>query len=150
MPTVVLSNHPGYGAFSGERISAAMLGQMLDSLDANGWLESIDAVLTGYLPATEHVAAAKAAVARVRAENPAALYVCDPVFGDEPGGLYLDEATAEAIGRAPDPAVRRGDAEPVRARVARGRGGERPRQRLRRRPPARRPARARDLRPGAR
>ena len=51
---------------------------------------------------------------------------------------------------APDPAVRRGDAEPVRARVARGRGGERPRQRLRGRPPARRPARARDLRPGAR
>ena len=55
-----------------------MLGQMLDSLDANGWLESIDAVLTGYLPTTEHVAAAKAAVARVRAENPAALYLCDP------------------------------------------------------------------------
>lgn len=99
VPTVVLSNHPGYGPFSGERISAAMLGQMMDSLDANGWLESIDAVLTGYLPATEHVAAAKAAVARVRAENPAALYVCDPVFGDEPGGLYLDEATADAIGQ---------------------------------------------------
>ena len=56
-------------------------------------------MLTGYLPAAEHVIAAKAAVARVRAENPAALYVCDPVFGDEPGGLYLDEATADAIGQ---------------------------------------------------
>jgi len=99
VPTVVLSNHPGYGAFSGERISAAMLGQIMDSLAANGWLETIDAVLTGYLPATEHVTAAKAAVARVRTENPAALYVCDPVFGDEPGGLYLDEATADAIGQ---------------------------------------------------
>ncbi len=99
VPTVVLSNHPGYGPFSGERISAAMVGQMMDALDANGWLETIDAVLTGYLPAAEHVAAAKAAVVRVRADNPAAIYVCDPVFGDEPGGLYLDEATADAIGR---------------------------------------------------
>ncbi len=99
VPTVVLSNHPGYGPFSGERISAATLGQIIDALDANGWLETIDAVLTGYLPAAEHVTAAKAAVGRVRAANPAALYVCDPVFGDEPGGLYLDEATADAIGR---------------------------------------------------
>ena len=99
VPTVVLSNHPGYGPFSGERVSAAMVGQMMDALDANGWLETIDAVLTGYLPAAEHVTAAKAAVARVRAENPGALYVCDPVFGDEPGGLYLDEATADAIGQ---------------------------------------------------
>ena len=33
VPTVVLSNHPGYGPFSGERISAAMLGQILDALD---------------------------------------------------------------------------------------------------------------------
>jgi pyridoxine kinase len=98
VPTVVLSNHPGYGAFSGEHISAGILGQIMDALDANGWLAGVDAVLTGYLPAAEHVAAAKAAVVRVRAENPAAVYVCDPVFGDEPGGLYLDEATADAIG----------------------------------------------------
>jgi pyridoxine kinase len=99
VPTVVLSNHPGYGAFSGERISAAMLGQILDALAANGWLASVDALITGYLPTQDHVLMAKAVAARLRVDNPAVTYVCDPVFGDEPGGLYLDEATADAIGR---------------------------------------------------
>ncbi len=51
------------------------------------------------LPAgPQHVASAARPRSRVRAANPAALYICDPVFGDEPGGLYLDEATAAAIG----------------------------------------------------
>ena len=99
VPTVVLSNHPGYGAFSGDQIAPATLDQIVDALDANGWLPTLDAVLTGYLPTPGHVATAKAAVMRVRAANPAAIVVCDPVFGDDPGGLYLEEATAAAIRR---------------------------------------------------
>ena len=97
LPTVILSNHPGYGRFSGEQVSPVSLDQMLDSLEANGWLGEIDAVLTGYLPNPGHVATACSAVQRVRSTNPAALFYCDPVLGDDPKGLYIDSAAAEAL-----------------------------------------------------
>ena len=97
LPTVVLSNHPGYPRFAGEPIPAAQIGAMLDALEANGWLADTAAVITGYLPSPAHVAEARSAVERVRRANPSALYLCDPVFGDEPEGLYLSEATASAI-----------------------------------------------------
>jgi len=99
VPTVVLSNHPGHASFSGEQIAPEMLSQILDSLDANGWLPAIDAVLTGYLPTPAHVDVARSACERVRWANAGALLVCDPVLGDAPGGLYIDEAAASAIQR---------------------------------------------------
>jgi pyridoxine kinase len=97
LPTVVLSSHPGYPRFAGEAIPAAQIGAMLEAMEANGWLADTAAVITGYLPSPAHVAEARSAVERVRRANPGALYLCDPVFGDEPEGLYLSEATASAI-----------------------------------------------------
>jgi pyridoxine kinase len=97
LPTIVLSNHPGYARFSGEQIAPATLQQIIDSLEANGWLSGVDAILTGYLPSAAHVDLAGKLVARIRAANPAAYFVCDPILGDEPGGLYLDEPAAAAI-----------------------------------------------------
>lgn len=97
LPTVILSNHPGYGRFSGEQVSPASLDLMIDLLEANGWLSDIDAVLTGYLPTPGHVATASSAVQRVRSTNPAALFHCDPVLGDDPKGLYIDAAAASAL-----------------------------------------------------
>ncbi len=97
LPTVVLSNHPGYRRFAGDRIAPADLEQIVDALEANGWLPGIDAVLTGYLPTEAHVTTAAAAIARVRAVRADALVVCDPILGDDPGGLYLEEAAAAAI-----------------------------------------------------
>src|SRR5690606_40335367 len=49
------------------------------------------------LPAEAHVEVARTAFSRVREANPAALLVCDPVLGDAPGGLYIDEGAAMAI-----------------------------------------------------
>jgi len=97
LPTIVLSNHPGHDCYSGEQIVPATLREMLDSLQANGWLAHIDAVLTGYLPSEAHVELARSAFARVRESNAAAVLVCDPVLGDAPGGLYIDEGAAAAI-----------------------------------------------------
>ena len=70
---------------------------MLEAMEANGWLADTSAVISGYLPSPAHVAEARSAVERVRRANPSALFLCDPVFGDEPEGLYLSEATASAI-----------------------------------------------------
>lgn len=96
-PTILLSNHPGYAHAAGERVSCALLMKMLDAMEANGWLGDISAVLTGYLPTASHVAFAQETLERVRRHSPAALYVCDPIIGDDPKGLYVDQLAAEAI-----------------------------------------------------
>jgi pyridoxine kinase len=97
LPTILLSNHPGHARFAGERVSPDLIVRMLDALAANGWLDAIDAVLTGYLPSAEHVAVARDAVQRVQATNSRAIFVCDPILGDEPKGLYIAPDAAEAI-----------------------------------------------------
>lgn len=97
MPTVVLSNHPGFKACAGMAIACETLHAMLDAIDANGWLSSIDAVFTGYFPSADHVRFAQTAVARVKAANPAALYLADPVLGDDPSGLYVGRETAVEV-----------------------------------------------------
>lgn len=97
LPTVLLSNHPGYPRFAGDPVLPGQIAGMVDALEANGWLADTAAVITGYLPSTAHVGEARSAVERVRRANPGAIYLCDPVFGDEPEGLYLSEATASAI-----------------------------------------------------
>jgi pyridoxine kinase len=97
LPTVVLSNHPGHSAVAGTRISPETLTSMLDALDRNGWLGSVDAVMTGYLPSSDHVSVASSLIDRVRAARPGALVLVDPVLGDDPKGLYIEQAAAEAI-----------------------------------------------------
>ncbi len=97
LPTILLSNHPGHLTSAGERISPDLLRRMVDALDANGWLGDIDAVLTGYLPSPEHVAFAHDTLERIRRRNPGLTYLCDPIIGDEPMGVYIPIDAAAAI-----------------------------------------------------
>jgi pyridoxine kinase len=99
LPTIILSNHPGHPQVAGTPIEPAILTAMLDALEANGWLVGLDAVLTGYLPSPAHVAFAANAVQKVRSlNNPRHVaYLCDPVLGDDPKGLYIDPAAANSI-----------------------------------------------------
>ena len=100
VPTILLSNHPGQQAASGTRIDPGVLDAMFATLEANGRLAGIDAILTGYLPSPAHVAAAARAVDRCRAVATAPLplpYLCDPVIGDDPKGMYIDPAAAAAL-----------------------------------------------------
>ena len=99
LPTVILSNHPGHAQVAGTAIDPDVLHDMLNALHSNGWLTGLDAVLTGYLPTADHVAFASRAVERARAANTsrAITYLCDPVLGDDPKGLYIDERAAIAI-----------------------------------------------------
>lgn len=97
LPTILLSSHLGYARVAGEAVAAETLDAMIEALDANGWLDSADAVLTGYLPTADHVAVAAALIARVRHGRPDIPLFCDPVLGDAPDGLYLPESVAEAV-----------------------------------------------------
>ena len=97
LPTVLLSNHPKHKACAGEPVAPAKLKEMLDALEANGWLNDTQAVLTGYLPSVAHVRFAASAAARVSALQPQAEFFCDPVLGDDRDGMYIDEYAAMAI-----------------------------------------------------
>ncbi len=99
LPTILLSNHPGYAHVTGQRTDAAVLSGMIDALEANGWLGEINTVLSGYLPSPEHVGFVAETVARVRRAQPDCRYLCDPVLGDDPNGLYIDQAAAADIRR---------------------------------------------------
>jgi len=97
LPTVVLSNHPGYERFAGEQVPVGRLRAMFEALQANGWLGEIDALVLGYMPSAEHVTFAASCVAALRKANPDIICLCDPIIGDDPGGLYVDEDVAAAI-----------------------------------------------------
>ena len=99
LPTILLSNHPGHAHSAGTPTAPAILHKMFDALEANGWLSGIDGILTGYLPSREHVSFALESLRRVRNTRGrhGVIYLCDPVLGDDPKGLYIDDAAAEAI-----------------------------------------------------
>jgi pyridoxine kinase len=103
LPTILLSNHPGHPAAAGEHVSPDLLRRMLDALRTNGWLGSIDAILTGYLPSAEHVRFAIEAIEGVRPHVSRVRVLVDPVLGDEPKGLYIDPEAASAIISSPSP-----------------------------------------------
>lgn len=97
LPTVVLSNHPVRPHIAGITLDPSLLRDMVRALEDNHWLASFDAVFSGYLPSLQHVEVVAAAVERLRALRPDVMYICDPIFGDDPGGLYIDERAARGI-----------------------------------------------------
>jgi len=93
--TVAFSNHPGYGAFTGQVVPPDTVSALFDGIAARGMLNTCDALLSGYLgdPGTGKVILG--AATRLRAANPAALWCCDPVIGDEAPGVYVRPGIAE-------------------------------------------------------
>lgn len=95
--TVLFSNHPGYGSYRGCAVPPDLVEAIIDGLEELGVLARCDAVLSGYLGDPMNGRAVQDAVARVRASNPAALYLCDPVMGDHEGGIYVRDGIVEAF-----------------------------------------------------
>jgi pyridoxine kinase len=93
--TVAFSNHPGYGAFTGEIVPAARVKTLLDGLATRGALDHCDALLSGYLGEAATGAVVLEAAARLKAANPRALWCCDPVIGDEGTGIYVRAGIAD-------------------------------------------------------
>ncbi|MFM8988866.1 MAG: pyridoxal kinase, partial [Alphaproteobacteria bacterium] len=61
---------------------------------SRGWLATCDALLSGYLGAAEQGAALLGAAARLRAANPRALWLLDPVIGDD-GRVFVKPGVPE-------------------------------------------------------
>jgi pyridoxine kinase len=96
LPTTLLGRRPDHGAPGGGPVAAETLASMVDALAADDLLGEVDAVLTGYLGGPEQVAVILDAVERTKAANPKAIFVCDPVLGDE-DRLFVSDAIADAV-----------------------------------------------------
>ncbi|WP_312861542.1 pyridoxal kinase [Segnochrobactrum spirostomi] len=96
VPTIFLPWHPGHGRATRIVPPDDAFAAALADLARAPWLAEVGAVISGYLGSAAQAEAVAGLVAALKAANPAALYVCDPVVGDE-GGLYVPEATATAV-----------------------------------------------------
>jgi pyridoxine kinase len=96
LPSVLLASRPGLGRLARHEMPPADLAAMLAALEADGCWAALDAVLTGYFPLPQAVAAAAAAVRRIKDATPGIPVLVDPILGDA-GRLYVAEDTAAAI-----------------------------------------------------
>ena len=93
-PTVQLSNHPGYGQARGGPVEPSLIEALAAGLEAIGVLRDCDAVLTGYLPSPQTGEAALEVARRAKASG--AIWLCDPVIGDE-GRIYARPGVLELL-----------------------------------------------------
>ena len=97
VPTVVLSNHPAHGSHRGGATAAADFAALIDGLAEVGALARCGGVLSGYLGEAALAGAVVGAADRVRAADPAAPYLCDPVIGERGRGVYVSDAVRGAV-----------------------------------------------------
>lgn len=96
VPTVILPWHTGHGPAGRIVPEVQQFKQLMEDMERAPWLGEVGAVLTGYLGNAEQAKAGAKLIKAIKARNPQALYLCDPVIGDREG-LYVPEATAAAI-----------------------------------------------------
>ncbi len=93
--TVLYSNHPGYGDFRGQIMSADHITDIIAGIEARDGFPDCEAVLCGYLGTAENGRVALEAVTRVKTVRPDVRFMLDPVMGDRDGGVYVsDEVVA--------------------------------------------------------
>ncbi|WFU08873.1 pyridoxal kinase PdxY [Rhizobium sp. CB3090] len=96
LPTIVLPWHPGHGRSTRLTFAEADFDHAINDLIAAPWLTEVKAVLSGYFGNAAQARSVARLVTALKEKNPDLFYACDPVIGDS-GGLYVPEATAEAI-----------------------------------------------------
>ncbi len=90
LPTVLLSHHPAHGGSTGGPIPVDLQAGILGGLASRGGFAQCEAVLSGYLGQAAAADTVRRAVADAKAGTPNAVYLCDPVLGDD-GRLYVAE-----------------------------------------------------------
>jgi len=90
--TVQFSNHTGYGAWTGAALDCTQVKDLVSGLRDRKWLRKgqYDLILSGYMRDGEIVRVISDLV-----EETGAKWICDPVLGDYPRGLYVPEELIE-------------------------------------------------------
>lgn len=104
LPTTLMGRHPGWGNPGGGAVDAERLADMWAAIKAQNI--KFDAVLTGYMGQTAHIALTAQIITDIKSVNPDAYILVDPVMGDFTdnnlgslynGRLYIPEDRAQAI-----------------------------------------------------
>ncbi len=96
--TVQFSNHTQYSqGWQGMVMPDGHIRQLITGLADIGVLVQCDALLSGYLGSAEQGEEILAAVARLKALNPNALYFCDPVMGHPDKGCIVAPGVADFL-----------------------------------------------------
>ncbi|KAL6784315.1 PDX2 [Auxenochlorella protothecoides x Auxenochlorella symbiontica] len=86
--TVQFSNHTGYPLWKGRVLSGEELWDLIDAMETNGLLSQYTHLLTGFIGSLSLLHTIHRVLLKLREYNPALVYVCDPVQGDN-GQLYV-------------------------------------------------------------
>jgi pyridoxine kinase len=103
--TVQLAHHPGHGSWHGHKVEPERLAQILDGVKRRGALAGCGALISGYLGDAAVGAIVLDAAAALRAVRPGALYLCDPVIGDDGPGVFVSPGIPELMRDALLPAA---------------------------------------------
>ncbi|MFZ3405407.1 pyridoxal kinase PdxY [Aeromonas salmonicida] len=96
--TVQFSNHTQYSqGWQGMVMPDGHIRQLITGLADIGVLGQCDALLSGYLGSAEQGEEILAALARLKALNPNALYFCDPVMGHPDKGCIVAPGVADFL-----------------------------------------------------
>lgn len=90
--TVNYSNHTGYGAWGGPIIPADDVAAVLEGIKDRDAFPLIDGILTGYQASPEIADVIVGTVRDIKAENPDAIYTCDPVMGSATSGCFVADS----------------------------------------------------------
>ena len=92
--TTLLSSHPGYEGFDGQRVDSALFARLAQALRVRHTHHPYDAMLWGYLAHAELAQQTLALARALRAQTPGLRIFCDPVLGDQ-GRLYVHEGLVD-------------------------------------------------------
>ena len=96
VPTVQLSWHAGHGRATRLVTEQAAFDGFVEDLAGAPSLSGVGAILSGYLGAAAQAGPIARLVTAVKARNPSARYLCDPIVGDS-DGLFQPEPVATAV-----------------------------------------------------
>ncbi|GMQ46042.1 pyridoxal kinase PdxY [Vibrio sp. 10N] len=96
--TVQFSNHTQYQqGWKGKAFSADDISELISGIASIEQLKNCQALLSGYQGSADQCLAVLDAVRQVKAQNPDAIYVCDPVMGDPEKGCIVPQGTTEYL-----------------------------------------------------
>jgi pyridoxine kinase len=95
--TVQLAHHPGHGSWCGYKVEPERIAQIVAGVVRRGALSRCGALLSGYLGDAAVGAIVLDAVVALRAARPDALYLCDPVIGDDGPGVFVSAGIPELM-----------------------------------------------------
>lgn len=81
--------HTGHKVWQGQVLESNDLDILYSGLKANGLTNNYSHILTGYVGSLSFLEKVRDVVKEIKADNPGALYVCDPVMGD--GGVMVSK-----------------------------------------------------------